>query len=790
MAKYGIFLTPDLHHIVAMKTTVASPGDADWDNQDNAIIPNGNSPIISMWAVEDGSDIHVATQQKNGRVAYHVFDPGTDDWTIRDEQVVIVGVTNFDNIPVAPAVSLALRSDGDVVLVAAYNNTDPRPKIRVFSRDGTVWTDRGEAGSTSAVDSEGVTVVGPDSSDRISWIFQITSLQTKSLSSTNVLSVVTNVDSSKDSATFVNAPGVIDSANLISIPYIDASDDISVAQFTSAAVPSPIDLRTDISDNNVLGHGATSPPFVVACLALDGTDVHLIYTDAISDDLFHNDDASVSGGGTETEIENNVTAHRVSCKKGTSDLLYFWGSSTGAADYGAISLAAGPNITVPLGTFTLAGQLPTIETGVNVAVPAPKAFNLAGQLPIVGTSVLVTVPVPKAFNLSGILPTIETGVAIIVPAPKAFSLAGQLPIVGTGVDITVPIPKAFTLTGFEPTITVSTPVEIIVPAPKAYNLAGLLPTIETGVTIIVPVPKAFSLAGFNPTIETGVTIIVPVPKAYSLTGFLPSINIGVNVVVPAPKAFSLNGFDPTIETGVTIITPLGTFTLTGFDPVITAGSINIIVPLKTFTRTNFLPAVASGVSVAIPLKTFSLAGLLPIVGTGVDILIPLGTFSLSGLLPSIETGVTIVIPLGTFSLTGQLPIIGTGVKIDIPLGTFSLTGFLPAVGTGVIIDTPLGTFTLTGFIPVIEVGAVNIIIPLKQFNLTSFLPIIHSNRPSVLAADILDLTPPFDDITQIRYLFRNFAVIRDLLEQGVDGQFTTTDGKTVLMRGGLVVDIF
>ena len=55
MAKYGILLTPDRHHIVAMKTTTASPADGDWDNQGNAIKLQSygcESPIKSMWAVD------------------------------------------------------------------------------------------------------------------------------------------------------------------------------------------------------------------------------------------------------------------------------------------------------------------------------------------------------------------------------------------------------------------------------------------------------------------------------------------------------------------------------------------------------------------------------------------------------------------------------------------------------------------------------------------------------------------------------------------------------------------
>ncbi len=714
MAKYGIFLTPDLHHVVAMKTTVATPADGDWDNQDNAIIPAGNSPIKSMWAVEDGSDIHVATQQKNGRVAYHVFDPGTDAWTIRDEQVIVVGDTNFTVIPPEPSVTLVVRSDGDVVLSCSED-------------DGCLFIIRTAGTWASAINGDIVGIPGCaviDSSDHATFIYSSSTslIRGVRITATDTLETSFSIDATSDTATLRVGPGVIDSANLISVPYIDASDDVSVAQFTSAVAPSPINLRTDVSDLAVLGNGATVPPFVVACLALDGTQPHLLYADAATADLWHDDNASVSGGGTETEIENTVTANRVSCKKGTSDILYFF-DDAGAPDFGVVTLAAGPNITVPLKTFTRAQFTPGIASGVNVFAPAPKAYNLAEQTPAVGTSVLITAPAPKAYNRTDFAPTVETGVTIITPL-GGFTRTDFTPGVASGVNVFAPVPKAYTRTGFAPTVTISTPVNIIVPAPKAYTLAKLLPTIETGVTIIVPAPKAYSLSGFDPTIETGVTIIVPAPKAYSLNGFDPAISIGVNIVMPAPKAYSLTGFDPVINIGVNIITPLGTFTRTGFAPAVAAGAINIIVPLKTFTRTNFLPGVASG------------------------------------------------------------------VNIDVPLGTFTRAGFNPLIATGVTIIVPSPkTFTLTGFDPA-AVFEININAPSKKFNFTGFNPDIHSNRPPILAATVLDLTPPFDDIDQIRYLFRNFAVLRDLLETGIDGQFTTTDGKTALVRGGVIVDLF
>ena len=424
MAKYGIFLTPDRHHIVAMKTTTADPADGDWDNQGNAIVLNSygcESPIKSMWAVAsndiiarmyffDTSDagptdpgaawsndanafdgdsatsavtttsgssgsnylegegteapasdgptlanatislaihmagggtctagfrvttnaaaetlvdstfaingsnlihrvalslpsggwtyakiqaleirhwrdsgsaslnifdawieviidgIAVATQQESGRVAFHAFNLTDDDWDIVDETVAVVdGTTSFDNVPELPAVSLALRDDGDVVVVAAYADAT-NETLRAFTKQDGTWVNEGEAtGAVASTDYYGVSVVGPDSSDRISWIYKDhtnSDVDTRSIQSDNTINSAVTVDATAvDTAKLLVAPGVMD-GNIIYFPYIGINDDVSVATWTSADSPT-VALKADVSDSNVLGHGGASAGYDV-----------------------------------------------------------------------------------------------------------------------------------------------------------------------------------------------------------------------------------------------------------------------------------------------------------------------------------------------------------------------------------------------------------------------------------------------------------------------------------------------------------------------------------------------
>ena len=489
MSHYIPFVTDDGYHIGVMKSSSATPADADWDNQDNVILLAGQSKVGSLWSFEDSGDYHIATQQENGRVAYHVFDPGLDNWDIRDE----LAVSARDTPPPNVRCTMGLRADGDVIIY--YMDV---ANLDYARREAGVWT----TDILLTTSTDGMVAIGPDSSDRVTVVYGhgLDDIRTRSLNGANTLGTEVIIDADADNAIVRVGPGVIDSANLISVPYIDGSNDISVAQFTSATGPSDIEIKADVSDKNVAGHGAytvqevttgtslgghitgvtggtakqaqsfkvntaveiisltlrlqdlltptddievsiqtnnTDEPsgtklttktldggvitttaadhrfnlpaaflesgvtyWIVAertgsrdasnvvrwieldpsssyadgnkstfgatsvwtadtgadmrfsidtvlalapfCLALDGTDVHLIYSDedvtTPTFDLFHDDDASVAGGGTETEVEDAVTAIRVSMLKGTSDLLYCF-DDNGTLKYGTITLA-------------------------------------------------------------------------------------------------------------------------------------------------------------------------------------------------------------------------------------------------------------------------------------------------------------------------------------------------------------------------------------------------------------------------------------------------------------------
>ncbi len=341
------FYTPLLDHsgydIVMMKAASAPETDGSWSNQDDSVTLRSSEGIAkSLWSFEHSSDIYVATQQEtNGLVELHIFDPGTDTWTTKNEFVAEIGDhANFDSVPILHGCSLAVRSDGDIVVVfTGHDDTGGDDEVFCISKT-TTW------GSVQSVsnDAENPVAIGPDSSDRITFVYGdvgASDVDTRSISSTDVLGTEVSLDDTCDTASLLVAPGIIDSGNEIYVPYIDASDKISVAQFTSAADPTgDITTHADVGDNTVKGQGASAIPFVVACLAVDGTNVHLLYANDADQDIFHDDDVE-NGGTTDVEDQDAVTANRMSCAVLGTNLDYVWLDGS-TIKYNSIDISAAP----------------------------------------------------------------------------------------------------------------------------------------------------------------------------------------------------------------------------------------------------------------------------------------------------------------------------------------------------------------------------------------------------------------------------------------------------------------
>ncbi len=341
MATYAVMIDPDFQQFVTVVKATADPSvDANWSNVGTNIqlgsIEDLNF-IKSLWVVEDGSDLHVATQTSDGRVAYHVFDPGTDAWTTSDEFVSAAG-----GVPANLACSIALRSDGDVIV--GYAADDGAEDEIWYSRKEGTWTRDTFLGNGGAGDNYNGVVIVRGASDRMHFFYKSDTdgdLLHRSLSSANSLDTVNqSVDTSVATFNFLCGPGVsyVSGATKVRVPYKDSDNGTSVAELDSGADPT-ITTDTNVGENVVV----TVDGYSLHCLAIDGTTIHLVYASGLNN-VHHDSNADDAGWGTDEDIiTNNTATIGISCNVYTrgAKVLAFLFDDNGTIKYCEYPLAGG-----------------------------------------------------------------------------------------------------------------------------------------------------------------------------------------------------------------------------------------------------------------------------------------------------------------------------------------------------------------------------------------------------------------------------------------------------------------
>lgn len=143
--------------------------------------------------------------------------------------------------------------------------------------------------------------------------------------------------------------------------------------------------------------------------------------------------------------------------------------------------ASGNTISVPAGSLTLTGFVPTVSATANqtVAVPA-GSLSLTGFAPTVTAADNKTVAVPAgALSLTGFAPTVTATAnqSVAVPA-GALTLTGFAPTVSSAANQTVGVPAgALSLTGFAPTVSQTANQTVAVDA-GTLTLTGYPPTVS------------------------------------------------------------------------------------------------------------------------------------------------------------------------------------------------------------------------------------------------------------------------------------------------------------------------
>lgn len=189
----------------------------------------------------------------------------------------------------------------------------------------------------------------------------------------------------------------------------------------------------------------------------------------------------------------NVTAHN-NHNSGWAAVLY------------ALRPAAGGGVTVsvPAGSLSLTGQVPTVTTTANQTISVPAgALTLTAQAPTVLTPVTVAVPT-GALSLTGQIPTVQVSANITVNVPAgSLALTGQVPTVTATANQTIDVPAgALTLTGFAPAVITNGSIVIDVPS-GSLSITGYAPNVSGDPIIIPVVTDTGSVPGFVKTKKKG-----------------------------------------------------------------------------------------------------------------------------------------------------------------------------------------------------------------------------------------------------------------------------------------------
>jgi hypothetical protein len=378
---YQPMVAPDGLAVVMMKSTVAEPADGDWISVGgDSAVTSGSGVIRSIWTYEHSSDIYCATHQNDGKIAFHLFDPGTDAFTVSNEKVIEVGDdgTDYDALlgeNNSFGVSMYVRSDTDVVVGFAGDDNVGAGHTYVIVRTSGTW---GSIIDVSGSTSKPPVLMGPNGSDvGIIWLYR-TGLDVTGFSAVDTTGTISSVDSSTDAADVVVGPGTVIGGTYYGC-YIDSANTITVSNDTIAVSPgAPTDV-TGISDVTVYGHGRTAAPYAAFCLANDGTNVHLVYSRDTSEsnpqDLYH--DADAASGSTDVSLEV-AAANRISCNVSGTTLAYVY-DDAGTSKFG----------TKTLGAVDGAGAqtLPSIgQAGIGVMQPSAAATQTLGAITQIGTA--------------------------------------------------------------------------------------------------------------------------------------------------------------------------------------------------------------------------------------------------------------------------------------------------------------------------------------------------------------------------------------------------------------------
>lgn len=366
----------DVWSIIATNSTSidaykATDPTSSWTLTDGTNNPTFTSiEVLSL--VQDGDNIHIVTYD-SGSYEYHLFDASAETWSIANEAIETPA-----DAPTFPWCSVAVRSDGDVIMAYA-GDTDQvmggkKERVDYARREASSWT------VGVAVDGAGdihygssVLTIGA-TSDRmhIGWWQQSAvadpptawdDWQGRTLDATNGLSTtVTQTRASPLVGQCVSNAISYDDTGTVYISFCtsDLQTESGLSNFTTTEDGSG-NIQTVNSDfitgGGIGGFSNSSPASVIGSLAGEGTDTYSLFSGgdiaSSEQDIYYN--TSVSGGmawGSPSEEMDAVTCNMIYAKvyvRSGDTVLAFIYDDAGVQKYNEKVLSAGTPDLSPTG---------------------------------------------------------------------------------------------------------------------------------------------------------------------------------------------------------------------------------------------------------------------------------------------------------------------------------------------------------------------------------------------------------------------------------------------------------
>lgn len=277
----------------------------------SATNPAMQSPSTSYAIVQVGDILHIIYKETGAaNLRYIQFDMSTDLWNTS-----VTAATNTTGSTGSFFGSLVRRSDGSFVAFyqssteSIMGTTYKRTSYVVRSAAG-VWGTPVTVSPTGVQNQHGPGTAVLGGSDRVHffWVDSTTSSgyigYHRSLSSTDVLDTAAAFDSTISTTTTLFSSGVsyVSGGNVeVRQPYQDSNGIPSFVKFVSGANPS---FTTEAAaDATELANGCHA-------VAIDGTDVYLLYSRSSDGDLYR-DKNSGSGWGTDVKELDATNSSRV-----------------------------------------------------------------------------------------------------------------------------------------------------------------------------------------------------------------------------------------------------------------------------------------------------------------------------------------------------------------------------------------------------------------------------------------------------------------------------------------------